>query len=58
VPVENRGVLRHETHTIDILYNDIPVAAQELEFHVDIPQQSILVATAGSSIKGLNIIHG
>jgi hypothetical protein len=36
----------NETHTIDILYNDIPVAAQVLEFHLDTPQQSLLVAAA------------
>ncbi|HSV12264.1 MAG TPA: hypothetical protein VLI68_15910 [Hanamia sp.] len=36
----------NETHTIDILYNDIPVAAHVLEFHVDTPQQSLLVAAA------------
>jgi hypothetical protein len=36
----------NETHTIDILYNDTPVPAQVLEFHVDTPQQSLLVAAA------------
>jgi hypothetical protein len=36
----------NETHTIDILYNDIPVAAQVPEFHVVTPQQSLLVAAA------------
>jgi hypothetical protein len=36
----------NETHPIDILYNDTPVAAQVLEFHVDTPQQSLLVAAA------------
>jgi hypothetical protein len=36
----------NETHTLDILYNDTPVAAQVLEFHVDTAQQSLLIAAA------------
>jgi hypothetical protein len=35
-----------ETHTIDIPYNDTTVAAQVLEFHVNTPRQSLLVAAA------------
>lgn len=36
----------HETHSIDILYNDTPVDAKLLEFHVDTPWQSLVVAAA------------
>jgi hypothetical protein len=36
----------NETHTIDILYNDTPVDARLLEFHVNTPQQSLVVAAA------------
>src|SRR6185312_2378965 len=35
-----------ETHTIDIPYNDTTVAAQELEFHVNTPRQSLVVTAA------------
>ena len=36
----------NETHTIDIPYNDTPIAPQVLEFHVGTPTQSLLVAAA------------
>lgn len=36
----------NETHTIDIPYNDSTVAAQVLEFHVNTPRQSLVVAAA------------
>lgn len=36
----------NETHTIDILYNNTPVDARLLQFHVDTPQQSLVVAAA------------
>ncbi len=36
----------NETHTIEIPYNDSTVAAQVLEFHVNTPQQSLVVAAA------------
>ena len=35
-----------ETHTIDISYNDSAVAAQELEFHVNTPPQSLVITAA------------
>ena len=35
-----------ETHTIDIPYNDTTVAAQVLEFHVNMPSQSLVVTAA------------
>ncbi len=35
-----------ETHAIDIPYNDTPVAAQVLEFHVDTPPQCLLITAA------------
>jgi len=35
-----------ESYTIDIPYNDTPVDAQLLEFHVDTPRQSLVVAAA------------
>jgi hypothetical protein len=36
----------NETHTIEIPYNDSMVAAQVLEFQVNTPQQSLVVAAA------------
>jgi hypothetical protein len=36
----------NETHTIDIHYNDTPVDARLLEFHVNTPPQSLVVAAA------------
>lgn len=36
----------NETHTIEIPYNDTTIAAQALEFHVNTPQQSLVVAAA------------
>src|SRR6185312_3049237 len=36
----------NETHTIDIPYNDTTVAAQVLEFHVNMPSQSLVVTAA------------
>jgi hypothetical protein len=35
-----------ETHTMDIPYNDITVAAQVLEFHVNTPSPSLVVTAA------------
>src|SRR6185312_7575078 len=35
-----------ETHTIDIPYNDSTIAARVLEFHVNTPQQSLVVTAA------------
>ena len=35
-----------ETHTIDIPYNNITVAAQALEFHVNTASQSLVVTAA------------
>jgi hypothetical protein len=35
-----------ETHTIDIPYNDSTVAAQVLEFHLNMPTQSLVVTAA------------
>ncbi len=36
----------NETHTIEIPYNDTTIAAQALEFHVNTPHQSLVVAAA------------
>jgi hypothetical protein len=36
----------NETHTIDIPYNDTTVTAQVLEFHVNTPQQSLVITAA------------
>ena len=36
----------NETHTIDIPYNDTPIAPQVLEFHVGTPTQSLVVTAA------------
>jgi hypothetical protein len=36
----------NETHTIDIPYNDTPIASQVLEFQVNTPPQSLVVTAA------------
>jgi hypothetical protein len=42
-----------ETHTIDIPYNNTTVAAQVLEFHVNMPPQSLVVTAARLIYKKL-----